>query len=313
MTQTAADPAKRRSDLSMAMTSDDILAHPALESCVRVRTQGLLLIHQASPRTTSPFATQQRWLMAQTALAQYFRNEAAQPGTGLLAERFLDLVVRHDLASRNTAAAFLKEMLKYGIVRHLSESEGRRHRPVEPSPMTIAALQHWLMLHLATLDGLDGGTRSATLRARPATLGAIQPLIADALLASSEVRKPGRTFSLFTWVNDGGIVMDRLIVACQQEADGLARIPTDITSISGLAQGLNLSRSQLSRKFAVAEAMGSLGWLGARGKSPLWVSAGFRREYHAAQAVKLAIIDAAFEACIMREPRRRDISDAVPV
>jgi hypothetical protein len=43
-----------------------------------------------------------------------------------------------------------------------------------------------------------------------------------------------------------------------------------------------------------------MGWCGPRGKSPLWVSAGFWREYHAAQAVKLAIIDAAFEACVMR-------------
>jgi hypothetical protein len=293
----------------MAMISDDILAHPALEACVRVRTQGLLLIHQASPRTTSPFATQQRWLMAQTALAQYFRNEATQPGSGLLAERFLDRVAHHDLASRNTAAAFLKEMLKYGIIRHVAGSEGRRHRPVEPSPTTIAALQHWLMLHLAALDGLDGGTRSATLGARPALFGSIQPLIADGLLASSEVRKPGRTYSLFTWVNDGGIVMDRLIVGCLEGADGLARIATDITSISSLAQGLNLSRSQLSRKFAVAEAMGSLGWLGKRGKSPLWVSAGFRHEYHAALAVKLAIIDAAFEASVRREPRAQEFGD----
>ena len=128
-------------------------------------------------------------------------------------------------------------------------------------------------------------------------LGAIQPLIADGLIGSGDVRKPERTFSLFTWVDEGGIVMDRLIVGCQQGADGLARIPTDVTSISGLAQRLNLSRTQLGRKFAEAEAMGSLGWSGPRGKSPLWVSADFRREYHAAQAVKLAIIDAAFEAC----------------
>jgi hypothetical protein len=112
------------------------------------------------------------------------------------------------------------------------------------------------------------------------------------------VRKPDRTFSLFTWVNDGGIVMDRLIVGCLPGSEGLAHVPTDISSISGLAQGLNLSRSQLSRKFAAAEAMGSLGWSGPRGKSPLWVSAGFRNEYNAAQAVKLAIIDAAFEAAI---------------
>jgi hypothetical protein len=43
--------------------------------------------------------------------------------------------------------------------------------------------------------------------------------------------------------------------------------------------------------------MGSLGWVGARGKSQIWVSQGFRHEYHKAQAVKLAIIDAAYEAC----------------
>jgi AraC-like DNA-binding protein len=92
--------------------------------------------------------------------------------------------------------------------------------------------------------------------------------------------------------------MDRLIIGCQQGSDGLARIPTDVTSVSGLAQRLNLSRTQLGRKFAEAEAMGSLGWSGPRGKSPLWVSAAFRREYHAAQAVKLAIVDAAFEACV---------------
>ena len=283
----------------MAMTADDILAHPALEPCVRGQAQSLLMMQEASPRIASLFATQQRWLMAHAALAQYFRNEANDAGAGVLAERFLELVERHELASRNTASAFLKEMLKYDMVRFVAGSEGRRHRPLEPAPAVLMALFHWLALHLATLDGLDGGARVASFRARPALLGAIQPLIADGLIGSGDVRKPERTFSLFTWVDEGGIVMDRLIVGCQQGADGLARIPTDVTSISGLAQRLNLSRTQLGRKFAEAEAMGSLGWSGPRGKSPLWVSADFRREYHAAQAVKLAIIDAAFEACVV--------------
>src|ERR1700712_461060 len=100
----------------MAMTSSEILAHPVLGACVRGQAQALLLIHQASPRTASPFATQQRWLMAQAALAQYFRNEAPQSGSGVRAERSLDPVEPHQLASRNTAAAFVNEMLKYGIV-----------------------------------------------------------------------------------------------------------------------------------------------------------------------------------------------------
>ena len=94
--------------------------------------------------------------------------------------------------------------------------------------------------------------------------------------------------------------MDRLIVGCQQaSSDG--RIATDLTSVSALARRLKLSRTQLGRKFAQAEAMGSLGWSGARGKSPLWVSADFRRQYLSAQAVKLAIIDAAFEVCATHE------------
>ena len=58
--------------------------------------------------------------MAHAALAQYFRNEAKQAGAGVLAERFLELVERHQLGSRNTAAAFLKEMLKYDMVRFVA-------------------------------------------------------------------------------------------------------------------------------------------------------------------------------------------------
>lgn len=280
----------------MTMIADQVLAHPALGERVRSQAQALLLLHQASPRTTSPFATQQRWLMSQAALAQYFRNEQAEPGGGLMAGRFVDLVVRHDLASRNTATAFLHEMLKYGIVRQLAACGTMRYRPFEPSPMTIELLLHWLAIHLATLDGLDGGQRSATLQAQPELLCVIQPMIADGLLASSVVRRPEKTFSLFTWINEGGVVMDRLIAGCRS-TEGAARNATDVTSVSALSQRLNLSRTQLSRKFAAAEAMGSLGWSGTRGKSPLWVSAGFRREYHIAQAVKLEIIDAAFEAC----------------
>ena len=295
---------------TMPMTADDILARPALEPCVRAQAQSLLSIQQTSPRIASLFATQQRWLMAHAALARYFRNEAAAAGTGLLAERFLELVARHQLASRNTASALLKEMLKYDIVRFVANSEGRRYRPIEPAPAVLMALFHWHALHLATLDGLDGGARVARFHARPALLGAIQPLIADGLIGSGDVREPEKTFSLFTWVDEGGIVMDRLIVGCQEGTEGLARIPTDVTSVSELARRLNLSRTQLGRKFAEAEAMGSLGWSGARGRSPLWVSADFRREYHAAQAVKLAIIDAAFEACAMH--RQHTESEAAP-
>jgi hypothetical protein len=147
------------------------------------------------------------------------------------------------------------------------------------------------------------------LAARPEALGSIQPLIADGLLSSRAIREPKGTFSLFTWVNDGGIVMDRLIAGCADDASGLERIPTDVMSVSSVAQGLNLSRTQLGRKFVAAEALGSLGWSGARGRSALWVSSGFRHEYHAAQALKLAIIDAAFASCFAHAASETAISE----
>jgi hypothetical protein len=212
-----------------------------------------------------------------------------------MTERFLETVAQHDIASRNTASSFLKEMLKYDIVRVVPDSAGRRQRTLEPAPAALSALFGWHVLHLATLDRLDGGTRVRKFNADPALLRRIQPRIADALIGSKEVREPKGTFSLFTWVNEGGIVMDRLIFGCQPVSSG-GRILTDVTSVSTLAQRLKLSRTQLGRKFAEAEAMGSLGWSGARGKSRLWVSEDFRRQYLSAQAVKLAIIDAAFEA-----------------
>ena len=90
----------------MAMTADEILLHPALEPCVRGQAQSLLSIQEAAPRIASVFAPRQRWLMAHAALAQYFRSEPRDVGAGLLAERFLEIVERHEIASRNTAAAF---------------------------------------------------------------------------------------------------------------------------------------------------------------------------------------------------------------
>jgi hypothetical protein len=57
------------------------------------------------------------------------------------------------------------------------------------------------------------------------------------------------------------------------------------------------------RRFSRHARLGGLGWTGARGRSALWISAGFWREYHTAQAVKLAIIDAAFAAVLAQGAR----------
>ena len=131
--------------------------------------------------------------------------------------------------------------------------------------------------------------------AEPGALARLQPPIADALLTSRPIREPARTFSLFTWLNNGGVVMEWLISGIEEQDAGAPRVPTGIVSIAALADWLKLSRTHLARKLREAEEMGSIGWEGKRGRSVMWVSDGFRREYARAQAVKLAIIDDAFD------------------
>ena len=113
------------------------------------------------------------------------------------------------------------------------------------------------------------------------------------------MRAPEQTFSLFTWLNNGGLVMDWLMAGIEETAEA-ERIATGVVSTVTLAQRLKLSRTHLSRKLRAAEELGSIGWLGQRGHSVMWVSPAFYREYAMAQAVKLAIIDAAF--CLLCAP-----------
>lgn len=262
----------------------------------------MLNAYAASPRLSSVFATQQRWLMAHVALALYFRRVPGDDRTGFNAARFFDVIRRHDVASRNTADAFLKEMLHYHHAHYLPGGSDKRVRSLEPSKEAIEALNGWAIAHLATLDALDGGRRLIIYLADDKALARLQPLIADALLTHELVRRPPKTFSLFTWLNNGGVVMDGLIAGIEPAAPEVECMPTSVFSIADMAEWLKLSRTHLTRKLREAEAMGSIGWEGRRGKSMMWVSKEFRAEYAMAQAVKLSIIDTAFEASVGSNP-----------
>ena len=250
--------------------------------------------------------------MGQVALALHFQSCSSGKGGGISSAQVLDDVSRHGVASRNTADAFLKEMLKYGFARYVPGAADKRTRPIEPTEISLEAIHGWIGIHLATLDRLDHGRRLETYLGTPGALAVLHPGIAEGLLSSARVRKPERTFSLFTWLNNGGVIMDWLIAGIEETDAEAERVPTAIASIAVMAQRLNLSRTHLSRKLRDAEALGSIGWQGKRGESVMWVSAGFRREYATAQAVKLAIIDAAFEACFRQAPAEAMPTNADP-
>jgi hypothetical protein len=298
---------KSREAVHMALTADDIAGHPDLHGVIRQQCRVMQQTYDSNPRLASVFGSQHRWLMGQVTLALHFRSCSSGQGRGIKSAQVLDAVSRHGVASRNTADAFLKEMLKYGFARYVPGAEDKRTRPLEPTETSVEAIHGWIGMHLATLDRLDNGRRLETYLGTPGALAALHPGIAEGLLSSARVRKPERTFSLFTWLNNGGVIMDWLIAGIEESDAEAERVPTAIASIAVMAQRLNLSRTHLSRKLKDAEALGSIGWQGKRGESVMWVSSGFRREYAMAQAVKLAIIDDAFAACF-----RQEASEAMP-
>src|SRR4051794_5954962 len=110
---------KSRAAVHMALTADDIAGHPGLHSAIRQQCRLLQQTYDSNPRLASVFGSQHRWLMAQVALSLHFLSASSGKGRGVNGAHVLDAVSRHGVASRNTADAFLKEMLKYGFARYV--------------------------------------------------------------------------------------------------------------------------------------------------------------------------------------------------
>jgi len=285
----------------MRMSASDIVSHPQLRSVLRAQSEALSGMHRQSPGVSSIFATQQYWLLAQIFMAMMF--ESADRGV-LLAD-FKDAAHEHGVASRNTAAAFHKLLVHYGLCVDGAPRADRRARPQTASPSALASFTGWLQVHLATVDALDGGMRAARLAGDYGVIASVQPKIAAGLLQSRLVTEPAPGFSLFTWLKEGGIVMDRLVGSIQPIAPGATQVPTQVPtgmmSYQDIGEDLMLSRPHLLRKLLMAEEMGSLGWSGPRGRSRMWISTDFIAEYDAYQAEKLAIVAAAFDQALEDE------------
>ncbi len=278
----------------------ELLGIPGFDRVAHGLANGFLAVHEAAPRLASLFSTQQRWLMSHVALARHFWGvQAGRPG--LSRRELLEDLQPLGLASRNTAAAFFSEVLHYGIIQP-APAAGRATDLFVPAPATLSALTEWFALHLGALDRLDDGDRVAHLRQREeALLIEMQPRVAAALLGNRTIRTPPPTYAIFASIDDGGSLMDRLI--CGLDADAAPhqeQALTNVTSVSALARKLNLSRTHAGRTLAAAVAVGALGWSGAPGHSRLWLSRAFRTEYAQMQAMKLAILDDAFEATVSR-------------
>ncbi|QRM46230.1 hypothetical protein [Rhizobium sp. BG4] len=271
---------------------------PVFSEALQRLAQAFVATHQAEPRIAALFATEQRWLLCHAALGAHFRTGGI--GRGLTRPVLVEMSDRYAIASRNTVHAFIDEALKYDFVRLVTLRRPGGHHRFVPSPKVIGMLAHWYGLHFEALDVIDGGSRASLFRADADNLLLqMQPDVADGLLAAPGIRNSGLLYATFSRVDAGGLIMDRLFGGIDLTIPAtFDRYETDITSISSLASFAGLSRAHVSRKLSAAEAAGGAGWSGLRGRSPLWISHDFRRQYAQAQATKLSILDDAFSRAL---------------
>lgn len=289
-----------------------MLGHAAFARAVGLLASGLFETHKLSLRAASLFATQQRWLLSHAALAHHFQPfDQVEPG---VSRRRLGLIgPLLGIASRNTSYALFDEAAKYGVLDLLQEHGAHREPLAVPSPNALALIALWYSQHFAALDLLDGGTRQSQFEARSQNLlPRMQPIVARGLLSSPLLRAPGPLYTIFTWSDSGGWLMDRLIAGIDwKRSQGQDRYITDVCSITFLAESAKLSRSHTSRKLSEAQSIDGLGWTGRPGRSPLWISHGFYKEYAEFQASKLLILDRALSEVAAMERLRGSDTDAL--
>lgn len=152
----------------MPIAAAALETHPRFFFAFRQGARLLLEIHDSAPKLAGLFSSQQRWLMSHAAFALACSRDPADPASGLYAARFISLVIEKQVASKNTAADFIQELLLNGFVRVVSGHEDRRRKLLEATETPDAAMSQWLELHLAGLDGIDGGRVSRPTDPPPA-------------------------------------------------------------------------------------------------------------------------------------------------
>ncbi|WP_434729598.1 hypothetical protein [Rhizobium binae] len=294
----------------MAFTAETLTADDRFFAAILHCADQMLAIYRESPRIASIFAAQQRWLMAHAGFALHYGHPDYEK-SGLYSGRFVDFAVKNDIASRNTAAAFMQEMLAYRFLRP-APGANKRTRYLEPTEIAEQHFTRWLVTHMMILDHLDGGERAEKIAAAPAAMmAAIQPRIAKAIIGSQAVRSPGPTFNLFNWANSGGLVMDYLISRLPGFPPTAERVAIGPLSLRELRERFIISNTHLKRLLTQAATMESVGWTEPSRKGDFWLSRRFILEYWNYQASKFAIVDAAAEAvlgpAVLDEPQARRV------
>ncbi|WP_208250298.1 hypothetical protein WGT02_12745 [Rhizobium sp. T1470] len=275
-------------------TRDEILHHPLFLSIERQIALHLIGIHKRAPRLARLAASHQKWLLTQTLFAMHTGRDRGKPVSGLTAGRMMQVAEEFDLASKNTAASFLAELIAYKFLRDApDEMPDRRLRRLETTEVSEEAMASWFLGHMACLDQLDDGNRASLTADEPRLFHLAQPRAARALIQEPIWKEPRSSIGHFLWSDVGGLVLHDLISRLPDDAREHKRVLLVGVSISELANEFGISLTNLKRMFKRAETDNLLGWESPRNRGALWLSRIFIEDYFHWQSAKFAELDSA--------------------
>lgn len=276
------------------LTRTEIAAHPLFPTIEKQIAEHLIGIHQRTPRLSRLKASHRKWLMTHSLFALSLQRRNDDPLSGLTATRFVEIVMKLGAASRNTATAFLAELVAYKFLRDVPDVPDRRVRVLETTETAYDAMLAWFMGHMACLDRLDGGTREQTAAGEPRIFRIAQPLAAAHLVEDPTWRDPPDSIGHFLWSDLGGMVLHDLIARIPGSLGDQDRIDLGPLSLPELSEVYMISATNLKRMFKKAEVEGLLGWQLPRRRGSLWLSRPFVDDYFRWQSAKFAGLDQAF-------------------
>lgn len=279
--------------------ADALVANPAFLGVLQMGARHMIELYDRFPRTARLVSAQQKWLLTQAAYALHLRRDPADPLSGITAARLLDTIIDFGAASRNTATAFLSELLAYKLVRDVPGSTSKRSRPLEPTEASHEAMGLWFRGQMRSLDLLDRSNRVEMLEANPEIFLRAQPIAAARLIANRSWREPPLSISCFVWTEYGGLILDDFVsrLVNLTPEDGYHRV--EGLRFSELSTHYSLSRTHVRRLFGRAEELGSIViQQGSGTRKTVLAAASFILDYQRWQAVKFSALDQAYSNAV---------------
>lgn len=286
----------------------EILEHPEFPAIEKRIATHLIGIHDKTPRLSRLKASHRKWLMTHALISLSLQRRADDPLSGLTATRFIDIVMKIGTASRNTATAYLAELVAYKFLRDVPDVPDRRVRVLEATETALTAMASWFNGHMACLDALDGRDREATSLAHPEIFRRAQPRAAAVLTEDPIWREPPDTIGHFLWSDYGGMILHDLITRIGNYDPREQRIDIGPVALSALGEKYHVSATNLKRMFKKAEAEELVGWEMPRRRGNMWLSQGFIRDYFIWQSAKFAALDEAYHT-VAAELGMSDVGD----